>query len=182
METRDRSSHLAFSPLAGHRKAGKNGGGQVSMQGRWKQQGILSIQGSEDAPSRHLQQATRPGRPYRDEPTPPVPNCRVRALPGAEAAASQTLEGAKRRGEEVRASWPQHEIAVRGHAWAEGAQNGREAEAEADGDGDGEGEKEEKAVKPQTVPYQLSAVTIAVSPVNQTAVHAMHAQRPATRR
>lgn len=53
METRDRSSHLAFSPLADHRDAGKNGGGQVSMQGRWKQQGLLSIQSSEDAPSRH---------------------------------------------------------------------------------------------------------------------------------
>lgn len=53
------------------------------------------------------------------------------------------------------ASWPQHEIAVRGHVWAEGAQNGRKAEAEADGDGDGEGEKEKKAVTSQTVPYQL---------------------------
>ncbi|KAL7902072.1 hypothetical protein HDV63DRAFT_62566 [Trichoderma sp. SZMC 28014] len=32
--------------------------------------------------------------------------------------------GAKRRGEEVRASWPQPEIAVRGHASADGAHNG----------------------------------------------------------
>lgn len=59
----------------------------------------------------------------------------------------------------MRASWPQHEIAVRGHAWAEGAQNGSKAEAEADGDdGDGEGKEEKKAVKPQAVSYQLSGM------------------------
>ncbi|KAL6794896.1 hypothetical protein GGI42DRAFT_130731 [Trichoderma sp. SZMC 28013] len=38
----------------------------------------------------------RAGRPIRSETTPPVPNCRVRALPVAEEAASRTLEGGKR--------------------------------------------------------------------------------------
>lgn len=38
----------------------------------------------------------RTGQPIRDETTPPVPNCRVRALPDAEEAASRTLEGGKR--------------------------------------------------------------------------------------
>lgn len=38
----------------------------------------------------------RAGQPIRCETTPPVPNCRVRALPDAEEAASRTLEGGKR--------------------------------------------------------------------------------------
>lgn len=155
METRDRSSHLAFSPLAGHSEAGKNGGGQVSMQGRWKQQGILSIQGSEDAPGRHCNRQHGLAVHTATSPHHQFPTVGFALCLEQKQLHHKPWRGAKRRGQEVGASWPQHEIAVRGHVWAEGAQNGRKAEAEADGDGDGEGEKEKKAVTSQTVPYQL---------------------------
>ncbi|KAL6904576.1 hypothetical protein GGI43DRAFT_283658 [Trichoderma evansii] len=114
MDIGDRSSHLAFSPLASYLKAGKNGGGQVSMQGQWKQQGILSIQDTEDAPSRHInrqhgltvQTATSPHHQF--------PSVGYTLYLEQKTLHHKPWRGAKGRGEEVRASWPPHEIAVRG--------------------------------------------------------------------